>query len=96
MGIEYIRQKTFEGCKDQKLLRFDFYLPKYRAVIEYQGKQHYEPVVVFGGIEGFKINQRHDQIKREFCKAHGIDFIEVKYDELAKAKAIIKNSLSIV
>ena len=27
----------------------DFYLPKYNLFIEYNGKQHYEPIEYFGG-----------------------------------------------
>lgn len=65
-------------------------------MIEYQGEQHYKPVVVFGGAEGFKRNQRHDQIKKDFCKIHGIEFIEVKHGELAQAATIIANSLHAV
>jgi hypothetical protein len=46
-NIEYIREKTFEGCinpKTNKKLRFDFYLPKCNIIIEYHGEQHYKKI----------------------------------------------------
>ena len=52
--VEYEREYTFLGCKDERLLPFDFYLPEYNTCIEIQGKQHYKSVDFFGGEEGFK------------------------------------------
>lgn len=49
MNIEYQREKTFEDLVSpysHRLLRFDFYLPKYECCIECNGNQHkidYEP-----------------------------------------------------
>lgn len=48
-NIKYIPQKTFDNCRYKYVLRFDFYLPEYNLLIEYQGRQHYESVEVFGG-----------------------------------------------
>ncbi len=44
MNIEFEQQKTFDGCKMKYLLRFDFYIPCLNIAIEYNGKQHYEPI----------------------------------------------------
>lgn len=59
-------------------LRFDFYLPEYDLYIEYQGKQHYEPVGFFGGEEKFKKIQKYDKIKKDFAKEK---LIAIKYTE---------------
>lgn len=78
-NIMYISQKTFDDCKDQKALPFDFYLPEYNVCIEYQGQQHYEPIEYFGGKEYFEIQQNHDDIKREYCKNSNIRLLEIAY-----------------
>lgn len=41
--IEYKREYTFSSCKDVYVLRFDFYLPEYDLLIEYDGEQHFIP-----------------------------------------------------
>ena len=56
-NIEFLPQKTFDdliGCGNG-LLSYDFYLPKYNLLIEYQGEQHDHPVEYFGGEEKFKM-----------------------------------------
>lgn len=60
---------------------YDFYVPNYNLLIEFQGKQHYEPIKRFGGEEQFEIQQEHDKRKREYAKQHGIDLLCIRYDE---------------
>jgi hypothetical protein len=78
--INYIREKTFEGCKNVFPLKFDFWLPDYNLCIEYQGKQHYLSNCFYGE-DGFKKQQIRDQIKRDFCKSNNIDLLEIPYTE---------------
>ena len=78
-NFKYIREKSFCDCVDKKCLPFDFYLPDYNVVIEYQGQQHYHPVEIFGGEEVFKKQQKHDNIKREYCKNNNIRLLEIPY-----------------
>ena len=82
--FSYTTQHTFKGCKDKKILRFDFAIfsvNKLIALVEHQGKQHYEPIDYFGGEERFKDQQRKDNIKRNYCKSKGIKLIEIPYWE---------------
>lgn len=74
-NIKYIREKTFEGCKNIKKLRFDFFLPKLNICIEYNGIQHYEAISRFGGKEGLKYQMNNDKIKYEFCKKNKIKLL---------------------
>lgn len=80
-NIEYITQKTFEGCSSKSLLRFDFYLPTENICIEYNGLQHYKIVEYFGGIERFIEGQKRDRIKEEYCIDNTIKLLIIKYDE---------------
>lgn len=79
MNVLYEQQKIFEDCKDVKPLPYDFYLPEYNLCIEYQGQQHYFPIKYFGGESKFIIQQRHDNIKREYCRNNNITLLEIPY-----------------
>ena len=66
-------------------LRFDFVVfdddGKIDFIIEYQGKQHYEPSSKFGGKKGFYQQQYNDNQKRRFCALHDFTLIEIPYTE---------------
>lgn len=74
----------------------DIFVPSINLGIEYQGKQHYEPVKLFGGEEQFKERLILDEKKRTLCKDNGITLIEWKYNtEISELnlKIILKNWL---
>lgn len=56
----------------------DIYFPDLNIGIEYQGIQHYEPVLLFGGEEGLAATQARDAIKRELCNEFGCELLEVR------------------
>ena len=66
-------------------LRFDFVVfdddGQIDFIIEYQGRQHYEPSQKFGGKKGFYQQQYNDNQKRRFCALHGFNLIEIPYSE---------------
>lgn len=82
--INYIPQYSFSDCKDQRSLPFDYYIPEYNILIEYDGEQHYKPVN-FGGIsnedaaKNLKTTQRHDEIKTNYCIENNIPLIRIPY-----------------
>ena len=53
-------------------LRLDIFIEELSIAVEYQGKQHFSPVNIFGGIEGFKRTAKRDQEKYELCKKNNI------------------------
>lgn len=83
---------------DDSYYRFDFYLPQYNLMIEYDGQQHYEPVN-FGGmneeemLEKLKIIQQHDAIKTAYCKDNNILLLRIPYWESKNIETIINNYL---
>lgn len=79
MGIEYLSQYSFNDLKDVSLLRFDFYLPKFNILIEYQGEQHYKNTEIWGGEEDFKDRIKKDNMKRNYCFKNNIKLIEIPY-----------------
>lgn len=56
-----------------------FYLTDYNLAIEYQGEQHYRPIDYFGGKEKFEVQQKRDNIKRDYCKNNNINLLEIPY-----------------
>ena len=80
-SIEFSEQKTFSDLIHKQKLRCDFYLPKYNAVIEYNGRQHYMLIEHFGGAQGLANTQKRDQVKYSYLKENGINLIIVRYDE---------------
>ena len=63
------------------LQSIDIFIPSLNIGIEYQGLQHYEPVEIFGGEEGYKYRKKLDKQKSKLCREHNIKLIEWKYDE---------------
>ena len=95
LGINYEYQKTFDDLKDDRLLSYDFYIPDQNTLIEYQGKQHYQPIDYFGGETKFKNQQKHDKMKLEYAKEHGYNLIAVPYtaDTLPKIMVELANGI---
>lgn len=77
--IKYLSPFKPATCLDKGRLHYDFKVGN--ILIEYQGQQHYRPVDYFGGIKQFELQQRHDQIKREWAKNNGYREIEIKYNQ---------------
>lgn len=79
LSIEYEIQKRFDGLKIVKDLSYDFYIPKYKMLIEYQGIQHYKPRSHFGGVKTFRKQVIHDKVKSEYATNNGYILVKVPY-----------------
>lgn len=74
----------------------DVFIPSIRVAIEYQGEQHYRPVEIFGGEEGYKDTVERDKRKEILCEENGVKLIHWKFDEIisrGKLKNRIENIL---
>lgn len=67
-----------EWLKSQSL---DIFIPSLSLGIEYQGKQHFEPVEHFGGYDGYAYTVERDLKKSELCKKHKITLIYWHYSK---------------
>jgi hypothetical protein len=93
-NIEYVRQKKFYDCIGLRYkLPFDFYLPKYRVAIEFDGKQHYEPMEYFGGLESYNRLKVNDKIKNDYCEDNFIELIRIRYDQIDRIYDILNECL---
>lgn len=94
-SILFKEHKTFDdllGVGGGKL-SYDFYLPEYNLLIEYQGEQHECPVEHFGGEEQFKIQQEHDKRKRNYAQSRNIELLEIWYYDFSCIENILNNYL---
>ena len=93
LNIPYEREFTFKSCKNIFPLPFDFYLPTYHLLIEYDGIQHFEARDYFGGEEAFEQTKLRDSIKTSFCQHQQIDLLRIPYYEFDKIECILKKEL---
>ena len=86
-GLRFVEEYSFADLKSPngRLLRFDFVVfdddGHIDFIIEYQGRQHYEPSQKFGGKRGFYQQQFNDNQKRRFCALHDFKLIEIPYTD---------------
>lgn len=93
-NIEYIKEHTFDDCKNIHRLPFDFYIPSKNIAIEYDGIQHFKPVKFFGGEKELKLRQKLDKIKDMYCEKNNIYLIRIPYTEYKNVREIlIKNNV---
>ena len=95
-GIRYIPQKRFNDCKDSRQLPFDFYLPDYNWAIEYDGKQHFEATSFSKDVDAqeyFEYVKKHDNIKNQYCRDHGIFLIRIPYYDYDRIEEILEQYL---
>jgi hypothetical protein len=91
--ISYIGQYKFKDCKNTLPLPFDFYIPQYNVCIEFDHKQHYEAVKLFGGKRGFKKRKINDNIKDDYCKLHNISLVRIPYWDINNTEQILEDKL---
>lgn len=94
--ISYIIQKKYNQLVGigGGLLSYDFYLPQYNLLIEFQGLQHDKPVEYFGGEEQLKIQQEHDKRKREYAKQNNINLLEIWYYDIDNIESILLQKIN--
>lgn len=73
-NIVFEREKSFDGLvgKNNYPLKFDFFIPEKKILIECQGIQHFVPIDIFGGIESFERLVAYDTKKRKYASDNHI------------------------
>lgn len=91
--IEFVHQAIFDDLKDIRHLRLDFYLPKTKHVIEYDGEQHFKPIEAWGGESFLEEVKRRDGIKNSYAKKNGLNMIRIPYWEFDNIEEILQKEL---
>lgn len=87
------------GTKIQNRVVIDFYFKKdgKKYFIEYNGRQHYEPIKRFGGKKAFNKRWKRDEWFRQWCKEKGHILIEIdgRIYENEKIKEYLKTIFNV-
>lgn len=106
-NINFINEKTFNdfNYEDTKgKPRYDFFLPEYNILIEYDGEQHFRPVYSWDTKERYNQRVLHDDMKNQYAIDHGFTLIRIPYthyndlcleDLLLNSKYIIRKDENI-
>lgn len=100
-GTLFVEQYRDPRCKNLSSLPFDFAVVKNLDgdsnsvvfLIEFDGRQHYEPSDLFGGEKGFRQRVKNDEIKTNFCETNEIPLLRVKFDQFIDLEKIIEKWL---
>lgn len=93
-GVNFEWQKTFKDLTGVGggLLSYDFYIPKYNLLIEYQGEFH-DGTVKYQSKEDYAIRVEHDNRKRNYSKTHNIELLEIWYWDFDNVEIILTKKL---
>lgn len=97
--IKFEKEYWFPDCRDINPLPFDFYLPDYNVLIEFDGQQHYD-TWFYRNMDGdpelrLAECQRRDSIKTNYCKNKNIPLLRIPYWEEKNIKNIILDYLGL-
>ena len=90
-NIEYEKEKKFNWSG---LKRYDFFLPKYNLIIEFNGKQHYIENDFFE--LSLSQQQERDKEKYQMAQEHGINYLIIPYTSINEIEEILTQRLSLV
>lgn len=101
-NIEFKQQKTFIDCINPNTnykLRYDFYLPNYNLLIEFDGIQHFRPSTFNGKLDKeqtlklFEQTKVNDKIKNDFARDNNIKLIRIPYTKISSIEKILDKEL---
>lgn len=93
-NIRFEREKKFDDLRGKTAnsrLRFDFFLPEYSTLIEFDGHQHFSPVRIKGRLTEeqaaieFLRTVRNDHKKTSYARECGLGLIRIRFDDDVEA-----------
>jgi len=93
-SVYYIPQKMFYGLigVGNGLLSYDFYIPRYNFLIEYQGEFH-EKQQKHVNKKKFEAQKEHDKRKKEYAINNGYNLLEIWYWDFENIETILEKHL---
>lgn len=73
--IEFVAEYKFKDDPTVKNYPYDFYIPRFQLVIEYQGRQH--KVGWHNDLDDAKAIQARDELKRTYARNTGLGYLEL-------------------
>lgn len=95
LKIDYdIQKKYCINPKTKRYLPYDFAIMKNGkpiAFIEYDGRQHFIPIDIFGGEDGFINTKERDNIKNKFAADNNIPLLRIPFTDLDNIERIVND-----
>lgn len=91
-NINFEQEKRFDDCHDINILPFDFYLPEYNLIIEFDGQHHFEET---HNRADYETTKRHDAIKNKYCEDNNINLLRIPYWDGNKIEKILTKELNL-
>jgi very-short-patch-repair endonuclease len=89
--VEYQQEATFPSLSIKGQLRFDFFVPRCKLVIEADGEQHF-------GKSKFKVRLletlERDEFKDKWCEENGFSMLRIPYWRIAETEELIDRGLN--
>ena len=89
--VAFEKEKTFPGLRAEYPLRYDFWVPSRRLLIEYQGRQH--EVGWSGDATDAKKIQKRDAAKRRYARQQGLTLIYIDAVNEADVVAALEHEI---
>lgn len=86
--IDFIKEKIFDWSDNK---RYDFFLPKFNLLIEYNGVQHYKEIPNFS--LPLEKQQAIDKWKENKAKEFGFDVLVISYLDFDNIENILAQRL---
>ena len=87
--IKYEREKRFPNLRNKQPLPLDFWLPKLKIAIEFDGAQHSTIGMFSATKDRLRSIQKRDRIKNKWAKKHGYIMIRISYLQLNNINEIL-------
>ena len=88
-SVIYQHRPFFLRSQKDGQMSYDIFISGINVAIEYQGKQHFEPVDYFGGQDAFEELRKRDRLKARLSVENGIKLVYINYwEEITKSLII--------
>lgn len=97
LNVEFTCQYRFKDCVglSGSQLIFDFWIPAFNLLIEYDGEQHYQEVPFGKNPARELLNiQVRDNIKTTFARENGIRLLRIPYWQINNTSTLINESIN--
>jgi very-short-patch-repair endonuclease len=93
--VDYERERRFPDLKSKRRLPVDFWLPKLKTIIEFDG-EHHSKISLYADTEDKLLTiQKHDRIKDKWAKKHGYKMIRISYTQIKNINEILTIELRV-
>jgi hypothetical protein len=97
-GIDFKAEKTFDTLVNKNTghnLYFDYYLPEYNTVIEYDGYQHYTYKNKYHNNKSDFVKQKlRDAVKDKWCEDNNVNLLRIGFYDYKNVYNILSNALT--